>query len=228
MIVLTAVLDLRGAIGFSGVTILTYYAITNAACLTLDQGQRRSPRWLSIAGLLGCVVLAVMLPLAAIVTGAGVLLVPAPSSAASHLHHTVTRHHATVESPGTTRRWWRNHRVALQSRLSCCGSAADVKEWGDAGLGHSGRRGGARSRRGRAGRGGRRGAVRELRCRLEAMRPADNDGPQTEVNCAKPGPCVATANDGDVSQLTFRAGADFKQKIEISPISTGPGECARH
>ena len=74
VIVLTAVLDLRGAIGFSGVTILTYYAITNAACLTLGQGQRRWPRWLSIAGLVGCVVLAVMLPLAAIVTGAGVLL----------------------------------------------------------------------------------------------------------------------------------------------------------
>ena len=30
-------LDLRGAIGFSGVTILTYYAITNAACLTLSE-----------------------------------------------------------------------------------------------------------------------------------------------------------------------------------------------
>ena len=31
VIALTATLDLRGAIGFSGVTILTYYAITNAA-----------------------------------------------------------------------------------------------------------------------------------------------------------------------------------------------------
>ena len=44
VIVLTATLDLRGAIGFSGVTILTYYAITNAACLTLPPDQRRWPR----------------------------------------------------------------------------------------------------------------------------------------------------------------------------------------
>ncbi len=74
VIVLTATFDLRGAIGFSGVTILTYYAITNAACLTLRRDQRRWPRWIGIVGLAGCVTLAVMLPLAAIVTGAGVLI----------------------------------------------------------------------------------------------------------------------------------------------------------
>ncbi len=74
VIALTAALDLRGAIGFSGVTILTYYAITNAACLTLPHAQRRWPRWLSFTGLVGCVVLAVTLPLAATITGAGVLL----------------------------------------------------------------------------------------------------------------------------------------------------------
>ena len=52
VIVLTATLDLRGAIGFSGVTILTYYAITNAACLDPSAGstplapvdRRRRPR----------------------------------------------------------------------------------------------------------------------------------------------------------------------------------------
>ena len=73
-IVLTVAVDLRGAIGFSGVTILTYYAITNAACLTLSRTQRRWPRWVCVTGLVGCVVLAVMLPLAAIITGAAVLL----------------------------------------------------------------------------------------------------------------------------------------------------------
>ena len=71
---LTATVDLRGAIGFSGVTILTYYAITNAACLTLPRAQRRWPRSIAVVGLVGCVALAVMLPLAAIVTGAAVLL----------------------------------------------------------------------------------------------------------------------------------------------------------
>ena len=71
---LTATLDLRGAIGFSGVTILTYYAITNAACLTLDPDERRWPRAIAVAGLAGCVTLAVMLPLAAILAGAGVIV----------------------------------------------------------------------------------------------------------------------------------------------------------
>ena len=69
VIVLTATLDLRGAIGFSGVTILTYYAITNAACLTLPRDQRRWPRSIGVVGLAGCVTLAVMLPLAAVLAG---------------------------------------------------------------------------------------------------------------------------------------------------------------
>jgi APA family basic amino acid/polyamine antiporter len=69
VIVLTATLDLRGAIGFSGVTVLTYYAITNVACLTVPREQRRWPRWVSVVGFAGCVALAVMLPLAAIIAG---------------------------------------------------------------------------------------------------------------------------------------------------------------
>ena len=63
-----------GAIGFSGVTILTYYAITNAAGLTLPPERRRWPRWIGVAGLVGCTVLAVMLPVAAIVAGVAVLV----------------------------------------------------------------------------------------------------------------------------------------------------------
>ena len=74
VVVLTATLDLRGAIGFSGVTILTYYAITNAASLTLDPDERRWPRAIAVAGLAGCVTLAVTLPLAAILAGAGVIV----------------------------------------------------------------------------------------------------------------------------------------------------------
>ena len=72
-IVLTATLDLRGAIGFSGVTILTYYAITNAACLTLADDRRRWPSWIALVGLAGCITLAVMLPIASVVAGIGVL-----------------------------------------------------------------------------------------------------------------------------------------------------------
>ena len=74
VIALTASLDLRGAIGFSGVTILTYYAITNAACLTLPDHQRRWPRAIGAVGLAGCVTLAVMLPVAAVLAGIGVLV----------------------------------------------------------------------------------------------------------------------------------------------------------
>ena len=53
VIALTATIDLRGAIGFSGVTILTYYAITNAACLTLATTDAVAGA-LAIAGLAGC------------------------------------------------------------------------------------------------------------------------------------------------------------------------------
>ena len=73
VIALAATLDLR-AHRISSVTILTYYAITNASCLTLSRDQRRWPRWLGAVGLAGCVTLAVMLPLAAIITGAAVLV----------------------------------------------------------------------------------------------------------------------------------------------------------
>ena len=75
VIVLTATLDLREAIGFSGVTILTYYAITNAACLTLSDGQRRWPSWIAAAGLGGCIAIAVMLPIASVIAGTAVLVI---------------------------------------------------------------------------------------------------------------------------------------------------------
>jgi APA family basic amino acid/polyamine antiporter len=74
VIVLTAVFDLRGAIGFSGVTILTYYAITNAACLSLPATRRHWPPWIAVAGLVGCITLAVMLPLVSVAVGLAVLL----------------------------------------------------------------------------------------------------------------------------------------------------------
>src|SRR4051794_5749897 len=74
VIVLTTAVDLRGAIGFSGVTILTYYAITNVSCLKLAPHQRRWPRTIAICGLVGCISLAVTLPLAATLSGAAVLL----------------------------------------------------------------------------------------------------------------------------------------------------------
>jgi APA family basic amino acid/polyamine antiporter len=74
-IALVVLLDLRSAIGISGVAILTYYAITNAAALTLRPDQRRWPVPIAVAGLVGCVVLVVTLPPSAIVTGVVALAV---------------------------------------------------------------------------------------------------------------------------------------------------------
>jgi basic amino acid/polyamine antiporter, APA family len=66
--VLAATVDLRGAIGFSSFGVLVYYAIANCAAWTLRRGL------IPAAGLLGCVVLAVSLPLASTLTGAAVLV----------------------------------------------------------------------------------------------------------------------------------------------------------
>ena len=72
VVVLVVVVDLRGAIGFSSVTILTYYALANASALTLP-ARRRGAGALALLGLVGCVALALALPLASLLTGAGVL-----------------------------------------------------------------------------------------------------------------------------------------------------------
>ncbi|MEM9036090.1 MAG: APC family permease [Actinomycetota bacterium] len=69
VIVLVLVLELRSAIAVSGVAILTYYAITNAASLTLSPEQRRWPPVVAIVGLVGCVVLVGALPPSAILGG---------------------------------------------------------------------------------------------------------------------------------------------------------------
>lgn len=67
------VVDVRGAIGFSSFTVLTYYAIANAAALTLREPTRRHLRLVAAAGVTGCVVLALTLPLRSSATGAAVL-----------------------------------------------------------------------------------------------------------------------------------------------------------
>ena len=69
VIVLVLVLELRSAIAVSGVAILTYYAITNAAALTLRPDQRRWPRGIAVVGLVGCVVLIFSLPASALIGG---------------------------------------------------------------------------------------------------------------------------------------------------------------
>jgi basic amino acid/polyamine antiporter, APA family len=65
--------DLRGAIGFSSTLVLVYYAVANAAALTLRPAERRWPRWLAGAGLAGCLLLAASLPVSSVLSGAAVL-----------------------------------------------------------------------------------------------------------------------------------------------------------
>jgi APA family basic amino acid/polyamine antiporter len=69
--VVAAVVDVRGAIGFSSFAVLLYYAIANAAAWTL--GRRVIPGF----GLVGCVVLAVLLPASSVLVGAAVVAVGA-------------------------------------------------------------------------------------------------------------------------------------------------------
>ncbi|MEO3742495.1 APC family permease [Plantactinospora sp. B5E13] len=71
--------DIRHAIGFSSCTVLVYYAITNAAALTLgrDPDRRLPVRLLAVLGLAGCLLLALALPLGSLLAGIAVLAVGA-------------------------------------------------------------------------------------------------------------------------------------------------------
>jgi APA family basic amino acid/polyamine antiporter len=64
-----AVIDVRGAIGFSSFAVLLYYAIANASAWTL--GRRVVPG----VGLAGCLLLAFLLPVSSVVVGAAVVVV---------------------------------------------------------------------------------------------------------------------------------------------------------
>ncbi len=68
------VADLRGAIGFSSFSVLTYYAIANASAYTLPPHQRRWPRGVAVVGVVGCVVLAFTLPSASVIGGLAVVV----------------------------------------------------------------------------------------------------------------------------------------------------------
>lgn len=65
--VVAALADVRAAIGFSAFTVLVYYAIANASAMTLDR------KLIPIAGLVGCALLALLLPLSSVLAGAGVV-----------------------------------------------------------------------------------------------------------------------------------------------------------
>ncbi|TEA00363.1 APC family permease [Mycobacteroides salmoniphilum] len=72
---LAATADLRGAIGFSSFAVLVYYAVANASAWTLSPAEGRPPRIVPALGLIGCVVIALALPLSSVLTGTAVLAV---------------------------------------------------------------------------------------------------------------------------------------------------------
>lgn len=64
VIVLLLTTDVLTVVGFSSFGVLIYYAVTNAAAFTLAERLGRAPRWLNAAGFVGCLLLAVTLPIA--------------------------------------------------------------------------------------------------------------------------------------------------------------------
>jgi basic amino acid/polyamine antiporter, APA family len=86
VIAVVLVADVRGAIGFSSFTVLAYYAIANAAALTLHRAH--GSRVIPILGLIGCVAVAISLPLTATAAGAAVLAVGALLWAVRHTRRT--------------------------------------------------------------------------------------------------------------------------------------------
>jgi APA family basic amino acid/polyamine antiporter len=65
--------DLRAAIGFSSLAVLVYYLLANLSARRLAPDVGRHPRWVPVAGALGCAVLALTLPIASVLAGLSVL-----------------------------------------------------------------------------------------------------------------------------------------------------------
>lgn len=73
--VLTAVGNVRTTWTFSAFTVLVYYAITNLAALRLPTEARSYPRWVSAAGLVGCLALASFVDRGTWLAGLGLVVI---------------------------------------------------------------------------------------------------------------------------------------------------------
>jgi APA family basic amino acid/polyamine antiporter len=74
VLVLVWAVDLRGAIGFSSLAVLVYYLLANLSARRLAPGIGRHPRWVPVAGAVGCAVLALTLPPVSVLAGLAVLV----------------------------------------------------------------------------------------------------------------------------------------------------------
>ena len=77
VIALIHTVSLTSALSLSGVAVLTYYAITNASALQLENSERLWPRWIAWLGLAGCIVLVLALPWQVLICGTAVLIIGA-------------------------------------------------------------------------------------------------------------------------------------------------------
>jgi APA family basic amino acid/polyamine antiporter len=75
VIVIVALVDIRGAIGFSSFGVLLYYLIANIAAFRQGRDARRYPRVLQLVGGAGCVILAITLPWQSVLAGAAVVAI---------------------------------------------------------------------------------------------------------------------------------------------------------
>ena len=67
--------DVKTTWTFSAFTVLIYYGLTNLSALRMPVADRRSPRWIAVAGLVSCVSLAAFVPWLVGAAGLGVLAV---------------------------------------------------------------------------------------------------------------------------------------------------------
>ncbi len=74
VVAVVVMVDVRGAIGFSAFAVLFYYAVANASAWTLGAEDRRWPRTLTVAGIVGCVGLGAALPATSVIWGSALLL----------------------------------------------------------------------------------------------------------------------------------------------------------
>lgn len=65
--------DVRTTWSFSAFTVLFYYALTNLAALRLPEESRRYPKWVAVAGLVGCLGLAFWVDGEVLLAGLGLL-----------------------------------------------------------------------------------------------------------------------------------------------------------
>lgn len=72
---LVLMVDLRGAIGFSSFGVLLYYFIANLAAYSQPADVRRYPRAVQVAGMAGCALLVLTLPLPNVIGGVAVVAI---------------------------------------------------------------------------------------------------------------------------------------------------------